>query len=69
MFESVDDDGRTTEPCYTLSSHCVPSAKKEIGDQIKALDGPDTIWLFISSESLRYNYFNKTEIRYSYIYA
>ena len=43
--------------------------KNEIGDQIKALNGPDTICLFISLESLHYKHFNKTENRYSHIHA
>ena len=33
--------------------------KKDIGDHMKALDGPDTICLCISSESLHYKHFKQ----------
>ena len=33
--------------------------KREMGDQMKAIDGPDTICLYISSESLHYKHFKQ----------
>ena len=30
-----------------------------MGDQMKAIDGPDTICLYISSESLQYKHFKQ----------
>ena len=35
--------------------------KREMGDQMKAIDGPDTICLYISSESLHYKHFEQNK--------
>ena len=47
----------------------VNTKKKDMGDHMKALDGPDTICLCISSKSLHYKHFKQNNELISCIYA